>query len=90
MTIRLKRPQWVISDEGWEFYSKDRFYMEYVENESKFIIEVDDSPVSPGIYMDTLKPVDSNIVITDEDEKIIKERIAIAFRMMEKKGVIYR
>jgi hypothetical protein len=26
MTVSLKRPQWVTSDETWEFYSIDRFY----------------------------------------------------------------
>lgn len=82
MTIRLRRPQWVVSDDGWEFYSKDRFYMEYLENNNKYLIEVDRAPGSTGVYMSTLKPVNKNIILTEEHKIIIKDRIATAFEMM--------
>jgi hypothetical protein len=82
MFIQLKKPQWVISDEGWEFKSRDRFCMEYIENGSRYLIEVDDSPIRIGVYIDTLKLVNGNLALTENYKELIKKRIAMSFKLM--------
>jgi len=82
MAVKLKKPQWVVCDEGWELFSKDRFFMEYVENGISYLVEVDHAIGSTGVYMDTLKPINQHITLTDKHKKIIKERIFLGFKVM--------
>lgn len=82
MTIKLKRPRWVVSDEGWEFYGYDKEHMVYFEKGVKYLIEIDHGIDSTGVYMHTLMSIDKNITITDEHKEKIKKRVAMAFQMM--------
>lgn len=82
MTIKLKMPRWVVSDDGWEFYGYDKEHMEYCEEGVKYLIGIDYGIDSTGVYINTLMPINNNITITDKHKAKIKERIAIAYKMM--------
>lgn len=72
--MKLLSPQKVVSDRGFTIQVADRYTVEYIENSSRWVIDVDFGVDSTGVYKSTLK-LDSGVSVTDEDvvfDRIIK------------------
>jgi len=82
MSIKLKTPRWVISDEGWDFGTEDRNHVEYTEGDLIFLIEVEYGLKITYIYFDTIKRSDSDQVVSILDKNKIKERVIRALDLM--------
>lgn len=68
--------------ENWEFHTKNRHFMEYIEGKNSYTVEVEYGVNIKYIYINTLKKSDGNEEISDEHKEIIRKRFEIALNVM--------
>lgn len=77
--MKLHSPQKVVSDRGFTIQVADRYTVEYIENSSRWVIDVDFEVGSTGVYRSTLK-LERGVSATDED--VVFNRVIKALALM--------